>query len=197
MNSSKPNGTEVADRNTDLSDSPHTVVTGRFSMPHTAFAKALLMRHGLGWAVIMCCMALAAVLASVITSDMRWLLVGLMIVFIVTPLLLAILYFNHGLRTTAVINVQPHRIAVTTEALNVEMFVMPDPDDDTSLERTVRYAFPKADIAPYSTDGEGIFIPVLRPEKGWLFIPYSSFGSPQELKEATCMLLGYTAIRRD
>lgn len=87
------------------------VTTGEFAVP-----KGQFMRHLAGkfaWKTLVVLAAGVTVCAVLgIILDLRWFIVALMVVFILTPMLAALLYFNYGLRPEGFVNVLPHRVTI-------------------------------------------------------------------------------------
>ncbi|MDE6336121.1 MAG: hypothetical protein K2L34_06090, partial [Muribaculaceae bacterium] len=75
-----------------------------------------------GWLpiTILGILAIVALIAG-IAIDVRWAIIFLMVVFIITPLLMSFLYFFHGLRPTTAANVVPHTLIFTNNGITIRI----------------------------------------------------------------------------
>lgn len=90
-------------------------------------------------------MAVGALIAGIII-DVRWAIVFLMVVFIVTPLLMGFLYFFHGLRQTTASNVVPHTLLFTDNRFTIRILEEKKKEDPDSEEPdSYMKATPKAE----------------------------------------------------
>ncbi|MDE6668077.1 MAG: hypothetical protein K2K26_00170 [Muribaculaceae bacterium] len=96
------------------------LTTVRFEMPHRIMATRLMTIYGRPWLYGAAILTAAAGIAAIF--DLRWLIVGLMILLIATPLMLALLYLNYGLRPACVANVLPHTVELLPDALRVKVW---------------------------------------------------------------------------
>lgn len=158
--------------------------------------------------VILVILAVAAITAGIV-YDIRWAIVFLLVVFIVTPLLMTFLYFYHGLRSSTASNVTPHTLLFSHEGITVKILEVDDkpldPDDNTpdaeeqpcsTDENKPRHSspkhyslrhklfFPYAGIDRYRAGRDGFIITLREPEKGFLWLPYDSFGNLETLQYA-------------
>lgn len=97
-------------------------------MGHGFFIRRLASMYARGWLFAMAALLGAGVAGWVITSDLRWLVVLLMVVLIVAPMLMAFLYFWYGLRKECFSNVVWHDLSIRPEGVSVTLYRHPDPD---------------------------------------------------------------------
>lgn len=109
---------------------PKYPTTIRFEMPHRTMATYLMTLYGRPWLYGAAILTVAAGVAAIF--DLRWLIVGLMILLIATPLMLALLYLNYGLRPACVANILPHTIELLPEALCVRVWARSNKKSESS-----------------------------------------------------------------
>lgn len=124
---------------TPLSDS--LLTTEIICMSRSKLITTLFYLYGWLPLTILGILAVVALIAGIVI-DVRWAIVFLMVVFIVTPLLMSFLYFFHGLRPTTAANVVPHTLLFTNDRLTIRILEEkkkeePDsegPDSDTKAD---------------------------------------------------------------
>lgn len=80
-----------------------------------------LARHGLTLLTLLAMLPAGALAAAVATSDLRWVLVALMLLFVVAPMALLLIYFRYALRPQVARAVLPHRLTIIPgESITVE-----------------------------------------------------------------------------
>lgn len=95
--------------------------TGVFRMGHGAFLRRLAQRHA-RWYVVGAAIAIVALLGiSILCRDFRYAVLALMILFIVIPMLAALLYINYALAPKRSFNTMPHRLTLTERVVRVEI----------------------------------------------------------------------------
>ncbi len=87
-------------------------------------------------------LAIGALVAGIVI-DVRWAIVFLMVVFIVTPLLMSFLYFFHGLRPTTASNVVPHILLFGNDEFTIRILEekkeeASDKDSNTKEDRDIK-----------------------------------------------------------
>lgn len=170
-------------------------MTATFRMSGAAFAASMTRLYAMKWiwgaiAVVAAC-GLAAAL-----SDVRWLIVALMVVFIVAPMVFAFLYFNHGLRLSCACNVLPHSLAFSERGITATVETACDdagdgaeaPAADAGNGKTREFFFPAGSFRRYHVAGDGVVLPLAAPEGGFLWIPAGAFSSRSDFNEAVGMI---------
>lgn len=175
-----------------------TVTTDRFVISRGEFAKAMFMRYGKQYIIV--CLALIIAAGVAAYFDIRFLILALMVIFIITPMLAAWLYFNHGLRPENVLNILPHTITFLPSELLVSLYILPsskesDASDrsdssDKNSERKVEYRIAIPAGVTRSTDSRTFTLPISLQagSSGFLRIPFSAFPSPVHLRRAITIL---------
>lgn len=151
---------------------------------------AMHLLGGVAMPAVACIFVLltAAIVLTVI-FDIRFLIVALMIIFIVTPMILSLVYFNYGLRPEYSFNVLPHRLTITPDGLRYDIYVESSSDDENDKEpqalqkqRQLLLHYSKhisySSLRPYTVYSDSISIPIRdNREKniGMVWIPESAF----------------------
>lgn len=91
-----------------------------YKMGHGAFWKWMMAYYGRRWMMWLAAVVLAGMAAAAI-FDIRLAIVALMIVFIIVPMLAAMLYVSVGFKKENVANVIAHRVRVGDARLEVEV----------------------------------------------------------------------------
>lgn len=164
-----------------------------------SFFMELLFRYAGIWILLLSCTAVAG-LALGVAVDLRWFVAGLMVVFLVIPMVMAFLYYYYGLRKECFINAVPHMIAVDEEGMTVtilspvpegsEEAVNPSESPAAPCESApAPYAVARKEIFPFSSmrpvriGHDCAIIPFAPPAKGFVWIPSDAFESPETLAD--------------
>lgn len=120
--------------------------TGQFSVPRSAVLRAGLSRHTPLIAALVC-VPVAVCVALALIFDLRWLIVMFMCLLIVSPMVLAFLYFRYALSPRCYPNSFPHTATIDEGGITlsgtIEIPALPDKDEPDSeqtekkIERTV------------------------------------------------------------
>lgn len=104
------------------SSSPRSVTTGEFRIGRYRIVRRMALRHT---RVLLASLGAALAVTTVLafTADIRWVAVALMLVAIVAPMMLALLYFNYGLRRETVVNILPHRVTISAGEAVVTLYI--------------------------------------------------------------------------
>lgn len=152
---------------------------------------------------------LGAVVAALATGDLRWGIVGLMVVFLVLPMVMAMLLIAYGMLPVSSLNVSLHRVRFLPDG-NVEVDVLrrkreeeedekeggkEGQDSDSAGEaETVRRVMLKAErLGRPRLTASGFRVPVREGNRNcWLDVPAGAFGSSEEFRRA----FGMTGVRK-
>lgn len=168
-----------------------------FKMSGTIFVTEMLFRYSGAWLLGLFSMALLGVILGV-TVDLRLLVIGLMVVFVVLPMVLAFLYYYYGLRRECFINTIPHSLLIGDDGLTVRMILTADNTDeeeeitedshdssDKSVATRIRDEFfSYSQMLPYRIGSKSVTIPLRTPDKGFIWIPADAFDDNTELASA-------------
>lgn len=131
------------------------IVTGAQRVPAWAMVRAVAARRGLMMLVTAAVIPMGALAVALLTGDLRWALVALMLLFVVMPMALLLVYFSYVLRPDVARAVLPHRLtiepgrSVTIEYLPDEAMVADRGDDaDTGNDKCAsKHTVPAEDSA--------------------------------------------------
>lgn len=172
------------------------VTTGEFCIGKGALFSRLLMRFGMAWMSAIAVLFIAFIIVAIAMSDLRWVVLSLMVLFIVMPMCAAWLYFNYGLREECWFNTSPHVVSISPEAVTVKVRVAPLLGEDGEEEvagRNYDVVFTPEHISPYSLSPGGIIVPVKKRNSGFLILPYDVFDSKDDFSRAVKHLVGYNS----
>lgn len=155
------------------------------------FARELMFRYAGIWMLALSLLAVAGI-ALGMTVDLRWLLVGLMVVFVAVPMVLAFLYYYHGLRRGCFVNTIAHRIVIEDEGLTARLMIpvtSPSSAENESEEinsgvaayRTRDEFFPFSVMERFRIGSDSVIIPLRAPSAGFLWIPADAFNDTEHL----------------
>lgn len=180
-----------------------------FRMGAANFISHLIFTYAGPWLLALSATAVAGV-AFGIAVDIRWFVVGMMMVFLVIPMLMGFMYYYYGLRRGCLVNSVTHAVVVDDKGITVRMlFEQPrddaddadDPDgmetaDKENADGERRYVerpefFPYSDMKPYRIGMKSVVIPLQGKDPGFLWIPFDAFGETAVLEE----LLDYIGRR--
>lgn len=156
-----------------------------------------------GWVPIasVALLAIPALIAGIF-HDIRWLIIFLMICFILSPMLMAFLYFYHGMRPSTSSNVALHRLSFTPEGITVTVYAEETPNDEVSHEEASHETQPKplhSALYPYSavkelsTGPNAVIIRLSPPYNGFLWLPYNAFANQELFTEALRLIRAHKA----
>lgn len=163
---------------------PADADTGFFRMPQSAFVSLLARKYA-----PIAFPAAAIVIAGGFVGaffDMRAIILALMAVFILTPMLLAFLYFKYALSKGCMTNTLNHSICFSTHEIRVD--ILPRQFDDEEETKTVSYAFSLENVKKVSATASELIVHLSGSDNGFLWIPYSAFLSPDHLKHSLAIL---------
>ena len=141
-------------------------------------AARLLFDYGRPWIIGLASLLLAAAIAS--AASWMFAVAGLMIALVVAPGIMAVLYFAYALKPATAINVLPH-IMVFADS-EIQVIVEPMQTVDGKPDKAPKViGFAVAEIKETATRSDGICIYI--GTKGFLWVPYYSFESPDSLRQ--------------
>lgn len=92
-----------------------------------SFLTELIFRYAGIWLLVLSATAVVGLVLG-IAVDLRWFVVGLMIIFLIIPMAMAFLYYYYGLRKECFVNTVPHVLALLEDGINVEILAPDTPD---------------------------------------------------------------------
>lgn len=153
-----------------MSEIPKNLV----SMTRSQLTSHLLQLYGWGPAAVALIAMLPALVAGII-FDIRWLIVFFLIMCLAVPMIMAFLFFYHGLRPSTSSNILPHTVEIGEVGITVSSYRKIN--DSDSLEFIVAHTYPFSSIRRLMTNPDGITVLLLPPDKGFLWIPLEAFPS--------------------
>lgn len=160
------------------------IVSEPFRMGAGAFAKTMIFRYAAVWVVALMVIALVGVAFGIIV-DIRWMIVGFMVVFIVIPALLMFFYYSYGLKRECYVNAVNHRIIVGDEGVTARIIVpaFTETDKDGNITETperMRDEFFSYDaMTEVRRNIKSFTITLGPPHRGFLWIPETAFPTPE------------------
>lgn len=143
-----------------------------------------------GWASITLAFLALPALAAGIFIDLRWLIVFLMILFLVTPMLMVFLYFYHGLRQSTASNIVEHKLLFTQTGIIFRLFEKAEDEENSEEEKREKWSvrsekfYAYDQVTNYKTAYDGVLLMLTAPEKGFIWLPYNAFHKPSLFQEA-------------
>ena len=159
-----------------------------FRMGAANFISHLIFTYAGPWLLALSATAVAGV-AFGIAVDIRWFIVGMMMVFLVIPMLMGFMYYYYGLRRGCLVNSVTHAVVVDDKGITVRM-LFPDgmeTADKENADGERRYVerpefFPYSDMKPYRIGMKSVVIPLQGKDPGFLWIPFDAFGETAVLE---------------
>lgn len=91
---------------------------------NASFIRIAASLFAMPWMIGLGVMVTGFVIAGLV-ADMRFAVVGLLLLTVIAPMVLALLYFNYGLKRECAFNVMPHRTLLRQGYIVVEIFPSP------------------------------------------------------------------------
>lgn len=107
-----------------------------FKMTGARFVSEMIFSYGAPWMLSLSITALVGLVFG-IAIDLRWLVIGLMIVFLIIPMFLMFLYYYYGMRKECYVNIIPHTLSVRDDgiSLNLRFPIYSEDDYDDQSDR--------------------------------------------------------------
>lgn len=175
----------------DFESGTEPVESGIFRMGGGAFAAALVRNFGRGWIIAFAVIVCASILPGIFI-DVRFLIIALMMVLIISPMMLVFLYYSYGLRRECFINTIPHTVSVEEDMVKVRMYTDRESEDESGWKYRELF-FPKEDFGKYRIDGDAVEFELGKPKRGFLWLPLSAYGDPSGYRATVFSIAGITA----
>lgn len=160
----------------------------RYRMPHSVFLRKCFLLYGKKWLVILPLVALVFFLAGIFL-DMRWAIVALMVVFLISPMVIAMLYYSIGMRKECAMNVIDHLVRIYSDRIEMDVF-RSDPDSEDESVFSVSYTDEELNGMTLGLDE--IFLKVGEKGRGFIWIPRSAFAEESVFINAAEVMLNLT-----
>lgn len=126
-------------------------------------------------------------------------------VCIVAPMMAAMLYITHGMKQATALNPTYHDATVSSDAITITIYTQEEKSEDdntaantsgsncdlttdSKMQKARQVIFPISDVTSYEAGGTGIWLCIDKGKKGYIFIPYNTFASPDQLKTVISIL---------
>lgn len=144
-----------------------------FKMGALNFLITTIFRFAWMWILSLSIFGLCGLIIG-ITVDVRWIIVGLMIVFIILPMIFAFLYYFYGLNRECYINTVKHSLDICEEGIEITLiFEDKEENENKNYERKVFFHYDA--MQPFRINSKSVIIHFKRPYKGFIWIPSSAF----------------------
>lgn len=142
-----------------------------YQMPAVRFCRELMRRFAPKWLWIGVALFVAGMIAGIVV-DVRWTIVGFMILLISIPQGMAVAYYRNALKPECFINKVPHSVRLEDGNIYVTVFrKSDDPELKDSMEPIRTYCFPAESVTGRSiTDGD-TYYEINHENRGFLWIP--------------------------
>lgn len=174
----------------DIEGGAEAVESGIFRMGGGAFATALVRNFGRRWIIAFAVIVIASVLPGIFI-DVRFLIIALMVVLIVSPMMLVFLYYSYGLRKECFVNIIPHTVSVEEDSVKVKIYTDRDSEDENEWKYREIF-FPKGDFGKYRVDGDAVEFELGKPKRGFLWLPLSAYEDPCVYRATVYSIAGVT-----
>lgn len=125
--------------------------TNEIRMSSGRFLSELIFRYAGVWMLTLCIISVIG-LALGIVVDLRWFVAGLMLIFVVLPMLISFLYYYYGLRKECYVNTLRHKIRMEEEGLVITMRFRQNNDEEQNNEEESDRNAEKADTEKADTE---------------------------------------------
>lgn len=154
--------------------------TKPFRMSASNFMLTFIFRYAWIWIIALSCLGLIGLVVGIVV-DIRWFILGLMVILIVLPMIAAFLYYTFALKPECYINTIEHNIEINQNGLDITMMF---DEDKTRTQQFGFNDFRRIDIGPKSLN-----LIVNKPRKGFLWIPFAAFDNDEATEAAIDYLL--------
>ena len=155
------------------------VSTNIFKLSRKQFILLLTRLVAIKWLVIPMILLLIAITITFILNDIRFVIIGLMILFIIIPMILAFLYISYGLMENCYINIIEHEVEFSSECLILKSHIkkITDEENEETEIRIMERKLPWDAISKVTYNIDNLMLLINKPNFGFLLIPTSSFNS--------------------
>ncbi len=172
--------------------------TGWFKMKSSSFILTIIGLYGKWWIIAITFVFFIA-LALGLAIDIRFLIISLMILFLITPMAIAMIFIVYGFRKDCSFNVANHRLHIEGENLEVEIGEDTSEDKDDEEMKIVALcstvSFPLSSLLNYQVNKNYVIVRLRDKKKGFIYIPLDAFeGDSIKLQKFLKRLFSYATI---
>lgn len=186
-----------------IGELPEFITSNIFKMKGHHFASMLIFRYAGPWIVTLLITAIIGLIFG-IAVDIRWFIVGLMLVFVVFPGILAIFYYSHGLRKECYLNALSHSLTFCEHGITARIVFPATPTSDsgnadisateTSEIQEKEEFFSYEMMSDIRRNIDSSIITLKKPLKGFIWIPENAF-EDSEIYSAAILRAGSSIDR--
>lgn len=169
-------------------------LTSKFRIPHSKFIVLLFRQVAGKWLWIPVSILIISITLG-ITLDMRYLIVALMALLILTPMLLAFLYFYYGLAPGCWTNIIEKELNISTQGIELLMYISQKESSEKGCEETVikrKQTIKWTDIRTLKLSPNSVTLLLKKDYKGFIIIPHSAFTDDESQRKFTDAILKNT-----
>ena len=158
------------------------IETGEIKMPAKQMLSVLFMQNGLIWFLLGIVGIIVFIFLGV-AVDPRFYILALIWLFMITPLVVAFLYFYYGMRPLTAFNSIPHKLFFSENTVWVHLISITEEgkDEECSVDKK-DYSVGKDSFTGMKTGGN--YVLLFFNKAGWLYLPVSSFNTVDEFRDA-------------
>lgn len=146
-----------------------------YKMPSGRFGREIMRRFAPWWIWSGVALTIAGIVAAFATADVRWAIVGLMVLMIMLPMALAFCYINHALCRECFVNILPHTVDVGDGMLVVTLMEKTDGADDVEAvpdyRELRRESFTTDQVTGWSVRDDAGYVELRDKMRGFLWVP--------------------------
>lgn len=146
------------------SNSSFTTITFRMSAAN--FMTTFIFKYAWIWILALSSVGLIGLIVGIVV-DIRWFIVGLMVILIILPMISAFLYYTFALKPECYVNIVEHDIELNENGIKVNMLFE---EEKTRTEVFEYNDFARIDLGPKSLN-----LIMRKPRKGFIWVPFSAF----------------------
>ena len=172
-----------------------SIRTNIFRLNQRQFILLLTKLVALKWLIFPILLLIVAVLVTCFTTDIRYAIVALMILFIIIPMLLAFLYISYGLLDNCYINIINHEMEFSNQYIKLIGHITTNSeyeDDCSEKEKLIERTIDWNSISRIIYNFNDIVIIINKPKFGFLLIPFSELQSKEEISKLLSLIKSKT-----
>lgn len=175
-----------------------SLTTSRFKMSLGHILYVLFSFNASKWLYLIIAGLIGLISAVIIWGEIEWIICCLMVILIVLPMAFVFLFINYGMHPDIAFNVVPHKLSLTEKGISIEMYKLKkkehahedkDPRSEDLLkeneeedEEIVKREIPFLNLSgKYKLGPDCVYL--LMRKTGFVYIPSSAFGSPEEMND--------------
>ena len=182
------------------------MVSDNFRMSKGRLFGFFLFRYGKWWMILLSTLVIGLIIVSILSEDLRFSILALMVGLIMTPMILAFVIINHSLHPDITFNVMLHSLELDTSSIRIRILYTSDVSernvsDNTSVvqgdnivtesdlaqyEEIVRN-IPYNLLETYIVGTDNIMLPF--GGKGLIYIPAGAFGKIEDYNNFLSVIL--------